>query len=205
MADGWNKNGKSVYLHAATAQQNILRLCNTTTFWNQLNFLTSNCLPKAKTDGSDNFGLHIPLLGTVQIYVYFLCQHISSFYISSVPYANTPQCLLVLLPQPSVGIFVSPSFLPVFPLGSAKKEGKLVSQRTLLHSALNQEGVYTVNCVKSVADVNIAVSHVNKGRRLIQSFSFLWHVMGGAKFQQCFFVYPLWTVMTLSCDHWLIS
>ena len=75
--------------------------------------------------------------------------------------------------NPIVGWNESPSFLPVFPLGSAKKEGTLVSQRTLLHSALHQEGVYTVNCVKSVSDINMAVSHVNKGRRLIQSFSFL--------------------------------
>ena len=72
-----------------------------------------------------------------------------------------------------------PSFLPFFPLGTAKKEGSLVSQQTLQthlrnsSTGLYPEGFYTVNCVKSVSDINIVVSHVNKGRRLIQSFSFL--------------------------------
>ena len=82
--------------------------------------------------------------------------------------------------NPKVGWNGSPSFLPVFPLGTAKKEGTLVSQTTLLStylrnrsSALHKEGFYTVNCFKSVSDLNIVVSHVNKGRRMIQSFSFL--------------------------------
>ena len=73
--------------------------------------------------------------------------------------------------------FAEPKRLAVFPLGTAKKEGTIVSQRTL-HSRMrgsadDQDGVYTVNCVNSVSDVNIVVGHVNQGRRFIQSFSFL--------------------------------
>ena len=72
-----------------------------------------------------------------------------------------------------------PSSLPFFPLGTAKKEGSLVSQQTLQTHLRNSstglcpEGFYTVNCFKSVSDINIVVSHINKGRRFIQSFSFL--------------------------------
>ena len=74
--------------------------------------------------------------------------------------------------------FGDPVRLVPFPLGSAKKEGTLVSQRTL-HSQLcnpddyDQGGVYTVNCVNSVSDTNIVVSHINQGKRFVQSFSFL--------------------------------
>ena len=72
--------------------------------------------------------------------------------------------------------FEDPVKLPVFPLGSAKKHGTLVSQRTLytqLRDSEQHEGVYTVNCVNSVSDINVVVSHINRGRRFIQSFSFL--------------------------------
>jgi len=67
--------------------------------------------------------------------------------------------------------------LVAFPLGSAKKEGTLVSQRTL-HSQLcnsteEQPGVYTVNCVNRISDTNIVVSHINQGKRFVQAFSFL--------------------------------
>ena len=72
--------------------------------------------------------------------------------------------------------FEDPVKLPVFPLGSAQKHGTLVSQRTLytqLRDSEKHEGVYTVNCVNSVSDINVVVSHINRGRRFIQSFSFL--------------------------------
>ena len=78
--------------------------------------------------------------------------------------------------NPIVGWNEFPSFLPSFPLGTAKKEGTLVSQRTLhtqLCNSAEQAGVYTVNCVNSVSDINIVVSHINQGKRFIQSFSFL--------------------------------
>ena len=62
-------------------------------------------------------------------------------------------------------------------LGTAKKEGTLVSQRTLQSQLRNsdeeQAGVYTVNCVNSVSDTNIVVSHINQGKRFVQAFNFL--------------------------------
>ena len=69
------------------------------------------------------------------------------------------------------------SNVEAFPLGSAKKEGTLVSQRTLQSQLRNSDeeeaGVYTVNCVNSVSDTNIVVSHINHGKRFVQAFSFL--------------------------------
>ena len=83
--------------------------------------------------------------------------------------------LKVFQRNPIVGWNKFPSFLPSFPLGTAKKEGTLVSQRTLQTHLRNSssEGFDTVSSVKSVSDINIVLSHIDNRRRLIQSFSFL--------------------------------